>query len=59
MGQIFAGLSIRPRPTRELEDRSVSQPRALPEDDATTKVSAPNDVASVTERTTNLLEHNY
>ena len=59
VGQIFAGLSIRPRPVRELEDRSVSQPRALTEDDATTKVSAPAGVASVTERTTNLLEHNY
>lgn len=54
MGQILAGLSIRRQSVRELEDQPVSQPRALTEDDATTKVSAP---ASVTERTTNLLEH--
>lgn len=56
MGQIFAGHSIRPRPVPELEDQPVSPPRDMTEGDATTKVSAPT---SVTERTTNLLEHNY
>ncbi|HKR11084.1 MAG TPA: hypothetical protein VJT15_03420 [Pyrinomonadaceae bacterium] len=56
LGHIFAGLLVRPRPVPELEERPVSPPRDLTEGDATTKVSAPD---SVTERTTNLLEHNY
>jgi hypothetical protein len=54
LGQIFAGLSIRPRPVPEL-DQSLP-PRDLTEGASTTQVNAPN---SVTERTTNLLEHNY
>jgi hypothetical protein len=54
VGHILAGLCIRPRPDRELE-ASFTPPRDLDEGEPT-KVSAP---ASVTERTTNLLEHNY
>ncbi len=54
LGQIFAGLSIRPRPVPELNQ--TLPPRDLTEGAATTQVSAPS---SVTERTTNLLEHNY
>lgn len=57
VGHILAGLLIRPRPVPELEDHVASPPRDLTEGDATTKVSAPG--SSVTERTTNLLEHNY
>lgn len=63
VGHILAGLLIRPRPVPELEGPVVSPPRDLTEGDTTTtKVSAPSNVASVasvTERTTNLLEHNY
>jgi hypothetical protein len=59
VGHIFAGLLIRPRPVPELEDQVVSPPRDLTEGDSTAPVSAPGSVASVTERTTNLLEHNY
>lgn len=54
LGQIFAGLSIRPRPVRELDQ--PLPPRDLTEGASTAPVSAPD---SVTERTTNLLEHNY
>ena len=54
VGNIIAGLCIRPRPDRELE-APIAPPRDLTEGEPT-KVSAP---ASVTERTTNLLEHNY
>ena len=54
VGNIIAGLCIRPRPDRELE-APITPPRDLTEGEPT-KVSAP---ASVTERTTNLLEHNY
>lgn len=54
VGNIIAGLCIRPRPDRELEP-PLTPPRDLTEGEPT-KVSAP---ASVTERTTNLLEHNY
>lgn len=54
VGHILAGLSIRPRPDRELEE-SFTPPRDLNEGEPT-KVATP---ASVTERTTNLLEHNY
>lgn len=60
VGHILAGLCIRPRPVPELEHQVVSPPRDLARDltegDATTQVVAPS---SVTERTTNLLEHNY
>lgn len=66
LGHIFAGLLVRPEPVPELEEQRVSPPRDtigggrdLTGDAATTQVSAPNNVASVTERTTNLLEHNY
>jgi hypothetical protein len=54
VGNIIAGLCIRPRPDRELE-QPLTPTRDLNEGEAT-KVAAP---ASVTERTTNLLEHNY
>lgn len=54
VGNILAGLCIRPRPDRELE-APITPPRDLTEGEPT-KVAAP---ASVTERTTNLLEHNY
>ena len=54
VGNIIAGLCIRPRPDRELEP-PLTPTRDLNEGEAT-KVSAPG---SVTERTTNLLEHNY
>ena len=55
VGNIIAGLCIRPRPDRELEPPPFTPPRDLTEGEST-KVSAPT---SVTERTTNLLEHNY
>jgi hypothetical protein len=56
VGHIVAGLMIRPRPNLEL-DQPVAPPRDLTEGASTTaSVSAPT---SVTERTTNLLEHNY
>ncbi|HET7113110.1 MAG TPA: hypothetical protein VFI57_05665 [Pyrinomonadaceae bacterium] len=56
VGHIFAGRLIRPRQDLEL-DQPVSVPRDLTEGASTTTgVPAP---ASVTERTTNLLEHNY
>ena len=55
VGNIIAGLCIRPRPERELEPPPFTPPRDLTEGEPT-KVSAPG---SVTERTTNLLEHNY
>jgi hypothetical protein len=63
VGHILAGLMIRPRKNLELEE-PVALPRELvvpPRDLAegastTTPVPAPG---SVTERTTNLLEHNY
>jgi hypothetical protein len=55
-GHLVAGLLIRPRPTLELE-QPVAPPRDLTESSSTTTpVSA---LPSVTERTTNLLEHNY
>jgi hypothetical protein len=54
VGNIIAGLCIRPRPDRELEP-PMTPTLNLPEGEST-KVSTP---ASVTERTTNLLEHNY
>ncbi len=54
VGNIIAGLCIRPRPDRELEP-PMTPTRDLNEGEPT-KVSAPD---SVTERTTNLLEHNY
>lgn len=58
VGQIFAGLSIRPRPVPELEQ--PLPPRSVTESSSTTtQVNAPSNVPSVTERTTNLLEHNY
>ncbi len=54
IGHILAGLIIRPRQTEEL-DQPVSTPRDLTEGASTiTPVPAPG---SVTERTTNLLEH--
>lgn len=60
VGHILAGLLIRPRKELELDHPAVAPPRDLPEGGAsaspTTLVSAPD---SVTERTTNLLEHNY
>ena len=63
VGHILAGLLIRPRPELELDQPAVSIPRDLPEAgvsvSTTTLASAPDSVASVTERTTNLLEHNY
>ena len=56
VGHIVAGLLIRPRPNLEL-DQPFAPPRDLTEGaSTTTSVAAP---ASVTERTTNLLEHNY
>ena|SRR5215213_7024569 len=55
VGHILAGLCIRPRPDRELEEPG-SPPRELTEGEPITPVTAR---ASVTERTTNLLEHNY
>jgi len=55
VGHIVAGLLIRPRQNLEL-DQPVAPPRDLTEGvSTTTAVSAPG---SVTERTTNLLEHN-
>jgi hypothetical protein len=54
VGNIIAGLCIRPRPDRELEP-PITPPRDLTEGEST-PVTTP---ASVTERTTNLLEHNY
>lgn len=67
VGHILAGLLIRPRQNLELEEPvtpSLEQPVTPPRDPAaeltgggsTTPVNAPG---SVTERTTNLLEHNY
>ena len=56
VGHILAGLMIRPRPHLELE-QPVAPPRDLTEGASTTTSVAPP--ASVTERTTNLLEHNY
>ena len=56
VGHILAGLLIRPRQNLEL-DQPLSPPRDLTEGASTpTAVPAPD---SVTERTTNLLEHNY
>ena len=56
VGHILAGLMIRPRQNLEL-DQPVAPPRDLTEGaSTTTPVPAPG---SVTERTTNLLEHNY
>lgn len=56
IGHILAGLMIRPRQNLEL-DQPVAPPRDLTEGaSTTTPVPAPG---SVTERTTNLLEHNY
>jgi|SRR5687767_11818366 len=56
VGHILAGLMIRPRQNLEL-DQPVAPPRDLTEGATTTMpVPAPD---SVTERTTNLLEHNY
>lgn len=57
VGQIFAGLSIRPRTAPELEQ--PLPPRSVIENASATQVNAPSNVPSVTERTTNLLEHNY
>ena len=66
VGHILAGLLIRPRKELELEQpasiSSGAPPRDLTEGvsvPTTTLASAPDSVASVTERTTNLLEHNY
>lgn len=66
VGHILAGLLIRPRQELELDQAAVAPPRDpardLPEGGASTatiQVPAPGSVASVTERTTNLLEHNY
>lgn len=53
VGHILAGLLIRPRPELELDQRPA---RDLTEGGSTPPASAP---VSVTERTTNLLEHNY
>ncbi len=56
VGHILAGLMVRPRQNLEL-DQPVAPPRDLTEGaSTTTPVPAPG---SVTERTTNLLEHNY
>lgn len=56
VGHIVAGLLIRPRQNPEL-DQPVSTPREITVGaSTTTPVTAPG---SVTERTTNLLEHNY
>jgi hypothetical protein len=56
VGHILAGLMIRPRQNLELE-QPVAPPRDLTEGSSTTApVPAPG---SVTERTTNLLEHHY
>ncbi|HZI60254.1 MAG TPA: hypothetical protein VFD62_06060 [Pyrinomonadaceae bacterium] len=56
VGHILAGLMIRPRQNLEL-DQPVAPPRDLTEGaSTTTAVPAPG---SVTERTTNLFEHNY
>ena len=56
VGHILAGLLIRPRQNLEL-DQPAAPPRDLTEGASTTSaVPAPG---SVTERTTNLLEHNY
>jgi len=56
VGHLFAGLLIRPQRNLEL-DQPVTPPRDLTEGDSTT--TAVNAPSSVTERTTNLLEHNY
>jgi hypothetical protein len=57
VGHILAGLIIRPRKDLLELDQPASTPRDLTEAaSTTTAVSAPD---SVTERTTNLLEHNY
>jgi len=57
VGHILAGLLIRPRPELELDQpqQPMGPTHDLTEGESTT-ASAP---ASVTERTTNLLEHNY
>lgn len=55
VGHILAGLLIRPRRDLELEE-PVAPPRDLTEGGSTPPASTP---ASVTERTTNLLEENY
>ena len=60
VGHIVAGLLIRPRQELELDQPAVAPPRDLTEGASTPiQVPAPGSVASVTERTTNLLEHNY
>ena len=57
VGHIFAGLLIRPRPEAELDQPAVASSRDLTEGaSVSTSTLAPPD--SVTERTTNLLEHN-
>ena len=57
VGHILAGLMIRPRKELVELDQPASTPRDLAEGASpTAAVSAPG---SVTERTTNLLEHNY
>jgi hypothetical protein len=59
VGHILAGLLIRPRPDLELEQPVVSPPRDLTEGASTNTVTPAAVPASVTERTTNLLEQNY
>ena len=61
VGHILAGLLIRPRQEPELDQPAVAPPRDLTEGASTATIQVPalGGVASVTERTTNLLEHNY
>ena len=64
VGHILAGLLIRPRPELEVEQPAVAPPRDLARDLPEGGVSVPTSTIaiapdSVTERTTNLLEHNY
>jgi hypothetical protein len=61
IGHILAGLLIRPRQELELEQPAVAPPRDLTEGASTTTAVTPavDTPTSVTERTTNLLEHNY
>ena len=59
VGHILAGLLIRPRQELELDQPAVAPPRDLTEGVSVSKTSLVPAPDSVTERTTNLLEHNY
>ena len=59
VGHILAGLLIRPRRNLELEQPVAAPPREMTEGASTNTITPATGPASVTERTTNLLEQNY